>query len=155
LKGELTVSEPNVFEQPAPSSASRSGRWFRRGRNIVIDLGGPDRQGEVQEEISGEIGSPNEVIDPRIDVHAQYAILRLSKNPATAGVAAAMLAAVKSGQLGGIFKEDQLVPAQIARRGGLGWWQLIPQGDDAARVFEPGKPSIIVFRDSVRSNPSA
>lgn len=115
----------------------------------------PARSGES--EISEEISSPNLVIDPRIDVHAQYALLRMSKNPGTAGVAADMLAAVKSGQIGGIYKEDQYVPAQLAKRNGLGWWQLVQAGEDAVLVFDgsnPAAPPLIVFRSVARFSPS-
>src|SRR5215218_2166831 len=146
------MSEPFSLEV---SPKSRSGRWFRRGGNIVIEFGGraPSGEREFQEEISEEISSPNAVIDPRIDVHAQFAIQRLSRNPATARDAAAMLATVKSGEIGGIYKEDQKVPALLARKFGLGWWQILSPGDDAALVIDPDPP-ILVFRDKVRSNPA-
>lgn len=149
------MSEPNVYEQSYGSPAAQKGLWFRRGRTIVIDLSGraPSALGELAGEISEEISSPNAVIDPRIDVHAQFALLRMSKNPSTAADASAMLAAVKGGQLGGIYKEDQQVPALIARKAGSGWWQILPPGEDAALVLEVAPP-IIVFRDQARSNPT-
>lgn len=103
-----------------------------------------------------------DVIHPNIDVHAQYAIQRMLKSPDPAARAdgAQMLAAVKSGLLDGIYKEDQQVPAMWARKGGLSWWQLIPPGQDASRIIitsnDPENKEVIrliVFRNSVRSNP--
>ena len=67
-----------------------------------------------------------------------------------------MLAAVKSGRLTGLYKEDEQVPALRARALGMGWWQLIPPGEDAAVVLDPanptGGPPLIAFRDGVRSD---
>jgi hypothetical protein len=101
-------------------------------------------------------GAParNPVIDPRIDVFAQRALLRMGGgDPAAQANAAGMLAAVKSGQLGGIYKEDERVPALRAQRLGLGWWQLIPPERGATVVWDPdSEPMLIVFRDAIRSN---
>lgn len=143
--------------QFAVQARGQSGRWSRRGRTIVLDLdpgNRSSRQGEVSEEVLEEISSPNAVIDPRIDVHAQYSLLRMAKDPAASADASAMLAAVKSGQLAGIYKEDQLVPAQRAQKKGIGWWQVLQPGQDAAVVRDPGAAPMIVFRDSIRSVPS-
>jgi hypothetical protein len=63
-----------------------------------------------------------------------------------------MLGAVKSGALGGIYKEDQQVPALRAKRQGRGWWQVIPKGEDAHLFEAPPESPLIVFRDPVRSN---
>lgn len=95
------------------------------------------------------------VIDSRIDVHAQYALLRMNKRGGAEQVDAIdMLTAVKAGRLAGIYKEDQGVPAKLAQRQGKGWWQLIPAGQDAAAVrdVDPNAPPLIVFRDKVRSD---
>src|SRR3982750_1979770 len=98
------------------------GRWVRRGGSIVL-LPPDDGDGEVQ----GEVGTPATVtatsagvIDARIDVFAQRALLRMAKSPDPAARADAsqMLGAVKSGRLAGIYKEDEQVPALRARRVG-------------------------------------
>ncbi len=93
----------------------------------------------------------------RIDVFAQKALLRMSKNPAMSADANEMAAAVKSGSLGGIYKEDEKVPALRARKMNSSWWLIIPKGEDAVLFLDPEKPKtgvpIIVFRDSVRSLP--
>lgn len=111
---------------------------------------------------TGQSGGPsftrNDVIDERIDVFAQYSLLRMFKGDAAArGDGEGMLAAVKAGQLAGIYKEDERVPALRARNMNMGWWQLIPKGEDAALIGHSGNlltgTPIIVFRDSIRSTP--
>lgn len=104
----------------------------------------------------GQPGAPG-VIDGRIDVHAQQSLLRLLKGGDASGQQArALLEAVKTqGKLGGIYIENQQVPAQLAKRLGVGWWQLIPKGADAAVAVNPADPSspgLIVFRDQIRSD---
>src|SRR5262245_18802354 len=114
-----------------------AGNWTRQGGTIVLE--------------APELESATDVIDPRIDVHAQFALQRMFK-AGDAGIdATEMLAAVKNGSLAGIYKEDQKVPALHAQKIGLGWWQLIPKGEDAAVILNA---LLIVFRDSVRSNPA-
>ena len=101
--------------------------------------------------------TPYTVIDSRIDVHAQYALLRMNKRGGAEQVdAIEMLSAVKGGRLAGIYKENQAVPAKLAQRQGKGWWQLIQAGEDAAAVrdVDPNAPPLIVFRDKVRSDGS-
>src|SRR5262244_3876219 len=58
---------------------------------------------------------PQQLINPRIDVFAQRALHRLSKNPATMADAARMLDAVQSGALGEICKGLRISP--FFRRG--------------------------------------
>jgi hypothetical protein len=58
---------------------------------------------------------------------------------------------VKTGRLGGIYKEDQKVPALLARKRGLGWWQLLPrpQFGDFRLLCDsknPQAPPVVVFR---------
>jgi hypothetical protein len=156
------MSEP--FSLETNPSAVRSGRWFRRGANIIVVPEGPSRRGIVhasEREIIGEEAemsrtlTAQELIDPRIDVHAQKSLLRLSKSGTAEQIdALEMFQAVKSGTLAGIYIENQQVPAQRARQLGLGWWELIPAGKDSALIREPGSPPLIVFRDRLRSDPS-
>jgi hypothetical protein len=134
---------------------TESGRWIRRGDRLVV----LPARGAVPGAPEGEVAStgPEGVIDARIDVHAQYALLRMAKGePGARADAAGLLAAVKSGRLAGLYKEDQQVPALRARALGKGWWQLIPPGEDAAVVLDPASPTggapLIAFRDGIRSN---
>jgi len=92
-----------------------------------------------------------------IDVYAQRAIVRLSKNPAAVGDAHALLEAVKSRELRGIFIENQKVPALRAQKLGTWYGKLIPPGEDAAVVPAPAgsaEPPLIAFRDAVKANPA-
>jgi hypothetical protein len=130
-----------------------SGRWVRQGNRIVLL---PARGGGMQEEMAGPI-SPASAIHPAIDVHAQYALVRMSKaDSALREAARGMLDAVKDQRLG-IYKEDQLVPAQRAKALG-GWWKVIPTGQNAAVFLDPDQPfahmPLIVFRDAVKSAPA-
>lgn len=62
---------------------------------------------------------PQSVLDPRIDVHAPYAMRRMfkSENAPIRDLATALLQAVKSqSQLGGIYIENQQVPALLAKK---------------------------------------
>ncbi|MBU7587366.1 MAG: hypothetical protein KAF91_31810 [Nostoc sp. TH1S01] len=90
-------------------------------------------------------------IDPRIDVNAQYALFEMLKGDiATRTAAISMLSAVKNGSLGGIYKEDQQVPAKRAQRISKTWWTLIPSGQSAICVTQPSsEPPIIVFKRSL------
>lgn len=108
-------------------------------------------------------------IDPRIDVDAQYALYEMLRGDVpTRKAAIGMLAAVKAGKLGGIYKEDQMVPVQYARSMRLGWWQLIDlggKGQPAACISKEGivrtrqlltktqsdsAPPIIAFRRNLK-----
>jgi hypothetical protein len=134
------------------------GRWVRRGGSIVLlpsEAAGGEPQGEVSAPVTATQAG---VIDPRIDVFAQRALLRMAKSPdpGARADASAMLGAVKSGRLAGIYKEDEQVPALRARRAGTSGWLVIPKGEDAALFLgaAPGEAPLIVFRDGVRSLPA-
>jgi len=66
-----------------------------------------------------------------------------------------MLAAVRNGVLGGIFQEDQKVPALRARALNLGWWQLVETfrtspARAAVCVTRPaGQLPLLAFRKSL------
>jgi len=135
------------------------GRWVRRGGSIVLH--GADGGGEPQGEVATPVAvtaTPAGVIDARIDVFAQKALLRMaqSPDPAARADASAMLGAVKSGALAGIYKEDEQVPAMRARKLGSNWWTVIPRGEDAALILgaAPGEAPLIAFRDGARSQPA-
>jgi hypothetical protein len=90
-------------------------------------------------------------IDPRIDVDAQYALFEMLKGDIPTRTAAiSMFSAVQNGSLGGIYKENQQVPAKRAQRIGKTWWTLIPSGQSAICVtLPPSEPPIIVFKKSL------
>ena len=106
-------------------------------------------------------GAGPSVINPMIDVFAQYAIQRMlkSSDPLARADGAQLLAAPDAQLLWGIYKEDELEPARWARQHNTNWWQLLEPGDDAVVLltespFDPQAmlPPMIVFRDSIRSN---
>src|SRR5574341_978283 len=115
---------------------------------------------ETNTYVEAESGAPspadldfrsNAVIDARIDVCAQFALLRMRRADASARAdAAGMLAAVKSGQLAGILNHTTFAAVQLARRHGATRFDLVPRGEDAALVLDPDAPIIgtpsIVFR---------
>jgi hypothetical protein len=111
--------------------------------------------------LSHTVGAEGELVaadvrNERIDVFAQYSLLRMSKDPAATADANDMLAAVRSGELGGIYKEDQKVPALRAVKMGTWWGTIIPKGEDGALFLDPTDPAggtpLIIFRDKVRSD---
>ena len=96
--------------------------------------------------------SPYQVIDSRIDVGAQKAILRMLKStPRVKADAVGMLAAVKSGRLSGIFGDDLAAAARLAARLGTVRWELVPRGQDAVFLRPPSDQPVIIFREGARS----
>ncbi|MGB7292650.1 MAG: hypothetical protein WBD99_10800 [Thermodesulfobacteriota bacterium] len=94
---------------------------------------------------------PHDVIDGRIDVIAQRSILRLNKGePPVRQDAARLLAGVKTGKLAGIFGENLLAAAKLAKKLGTVRWELVPRGEDAALILDPAAPTVapptIIFR---------
>jgi hypothetical protein len=103
-----------------------------------------------------------DVIDERIDVAAQYALMRMFKGDPTERVDASnILSAVKSGALGGIYQEDQRVPALRAQSLGTWWGTILPKpaggiSVDGVCMLEPReKPPILVMRRKAEKNPAA
>ncbi|HWS88669.1 MAG TPA: hypothetical protein VN282_16970 [Pyrinomonadaceae bacterium] len=127
---------------------AEAGQMMRRADASVAR--GPRR------EVAAGSFSNYDVIDSRIDVSAQKALIRMRGNPATSADAAAMLAAVKGGRLAGIYGDALLAAAQLAARLGTVRWKLVPPGRVAALVRErnPAAPPTIIFRESARGNPA-
>ena len=118
---------------------------MRRGINYEL---------ESEYELFAESFSNYDVIDSRIDVGAQKALIRMKGNPATSADAAEMLAAVKSGQLAGIFGDDLRAAAQLASRLDTVRWELVPRGQVAALIRErnASAPPTIIFRAQYRGD---
>jgi hypothetical protein len=100
-----------------------------------------------------------DVIDSRIDEQAQYALMRMFVGDDSERTDASnILTAVKSGTIGGIYQQDQGVPAKRAVKLGIGWWQLLPPASakpriDGVCVREPaGDPPLIAMRKGAQSN---
>jgi hypothetical protein len=103
------------------------------------------------------------VIDARIDVQAQYALMRMFRggDSLEAVIASHVLSAVKDGSLGGIHQEDQQAPALRAQSMGYGWWQILPPSTEVPRtdglcMVEPAHEApIIVMRRNAQKDPAA
>ncbi|HJQ68513.1 MAG TPA: DUF4347 domain-containing protein [Blastocatellia bacterium] len=91
-----------------------------------------------------------DVIDARISIPAQHALVRLSKHPPTSKYAVALLEAIKQNRLAGIHCVNWEKTAKRALRLGLSWWTIIPRGEDAVLMLDPDNPMggapIIAFR---------
>jgi hypothetical protein len=90
-----------------------------------------------------------DVMNPNIDVQAQYALFRMFKSAAPEHRLAAsnMLSAVRARALKGIYQEDQQVPALRAQKLGMWWGELLPKDFGARCIREPaGDPPLIVLR---------
>lgn len=151
----LSLEEESLEVNLESPDIARSGRWVRRGHNIVVllNVGAKPGDGELYEVPPGGLQFPRDVIDSRIDVDAQRALISMasSQDVATIKDAFEVLEFVKTGRLGGIFKEDQRVPALRAQKAGIGWWQLFDGFGNATwrLLCEHGKPQappIFVFR---------
>ncbi len=94
-----------------------------------------------------------DVIDGRIDHHAQSAMLRMfTRGGSQAADASAILCAVKRGQLAGVYLPDQQVPALRAKAFG-GWWTIIPQGAPSTCYKRPpDQAPLIAFRKQIKDN---
>lgn len=94
--------------------------------------------------------TPKDVIDTRISIPAQHALVRLSKDPSTSADALGLLEAVKSRQMAGIYCANWEKSAKRALRFGKSWWTIIPQDEDAILMLDPDSPlggqPLIAFR---------
>jgi len=95
-----------------------------------------------------------DIIDDRIDVHAQYALMRMfSRGGQQASDASAILSAVKSSQLEGVYLPDEGVPALRARAAGSNWWEMIPPGKLATCYKQPeDRVPLITFRKTIKDD---
>jgi len=161
MREQLLFETTPLEIDPEAPGVSRTGRWFRQGRNTIVltDSKALPADSEIYGVPTGGIPSRKDLIDPRIDFYAQEALYRMFKgNPSARVEAAQMFAAIKTGQLTGIYIVNQGVPAMRAQRMKLGWWQVIPKGEEAILLLDPASPMagppLIAFRHSVKSDPS-
>ena len=97
----------------------------------------------------------SDVRSNKIDVHAQYALMNMSKQPGEPSDSAHwILQSVRTGALAGIYLSNQGVPALRAQAMGTWWGTLLPEGINSA-VFltipqRAGGP-ILILRHSIAS----
>jgi len=98
---------------------------------------------------------PNSVIDSRIDVRAQFALLRLFKRePPDSTDAVDLLNDVKSGKIKGIFGDDLARAAILAGERGKHRWELVPKGEDAIMLDDEFDDTpVLVFKESAGQRP--
>lgn len=106
---------------------------------------------------TAEPWTTQDVIDERIDVQAQFALMRmLAGEPPDRGLASAVLTAIVGGDLAGVYREDRRAPALRARGLGTGWWTLVPPGRVAVCVTAPEtEPPMIAVRRGAEKDPDA
>lgn len=102
----------------------------------------------------GQCWTTEDVIDARIDHHAQSALLSMfTRGGAQAADASAILCAVKTGALEGVYLPDQQVPALRARDAGSGWWNIIPAGRTGECYRQPpARAPLIAFSKQIQDN---
>ena len=102
----------------------------------------------------GHCWTTEDVLSSQIDHHAQSALFNMfARGGDTATEASAILCALKSGKLAGVYLPDQGVPAQRARKAGSNWWEMIPAGAHATCYAKPaGQPPLIAFRKQIKDN---
>jgi len=91
-------------------------------------------------------------IDQRISVPGQFGLYELYRRGGSdCANAVAMLSAVRSSMLQGVYKADEQKPAMMAVRNGTTWWELVPPGQGAV-VFDAEAPPMAVFRKNLASD---
>ena len=96
--------------------------------------------------------SVHDVIDERIDVAAQKAILRMrSRSPDRAYE---LLSFIKNGQLRGFVGDDLKVAADLAQELHTFRWELVPKNEDAALVYGQGYefPPLAIYKEVCRKS---
>jgi hypothetical protein len=99
---------------------------------------------------------PRNVVNPRIDVRAQFAFQRLFKRPDPADRQAAgeLFDAVEAGEIQGIYGDDLGKAVELAKSRGTDRWELVPKGKDAILIQDglPGSP-VVVFKQAAGTMP--
>jgi hypothetical protein len=163
LTGAITLG-PQVVSKPVydmAKAAAQADEQRRKMQQTVDDNAPPSSRRQRELALELEMEQETLVMHERIDVHAQYSLQRLmsSPDPATRVDGNILLGGVRGGRVRGIFIVNQLEPAKWARSRGGDWWALLQPTDDAALLLSAGPPftnlapSIIAFRESIRSTP--
>ncbi len=84
-------------------------------------------------------------IDNRIDVDAQYALyIMVRRGGPSRATGLAILTAVKTGKLAGVYQQNRGKPAQLAKRHGSSWWTML--GKSKAKMIEWESPPMLVYK---------
>jgi len=125
------------------SSVNNGGYSFQQDQDVV---------GNPQAVVSTP---PKSVINDRIDVRAQYALLRLFKGPANdAKDATDLFNDVDSGKIKGIFGDDLAIAVKLADKRGTVRWELVPPGQDAVMLKDNTSDTpVIIFKAAAGTKP--
>ena len=95
------------------------------------------------------------IVDPRIDVRAQFALLRLFKGESNdAKDARDLFTDVKTGKIKGIFGDDLAIAAKLAAERDTVRWKLVPAGQDAVMLEdESSETPVIIFKEAAGRKP--
>ncbi|SDP68672.1 hypothetical protein [Desulforhopalus singaporensis] len=106
------------------------------------------------DQLPGQCWRTEDVIDQRIEWHAQAALMAMFEHGGEeAASASAILCAVKRGQIEGIYRHTMKVPALRAREAGTYSWKIIPPHENSICYDQPAaRTPIIVIRDGVAKN---
>ncbi len=95
----------------------------------------------------------SDIIDPHIEVSAQKLLMsKMSQGGSGAKQASAMISAVKSGDLAGIYLNSRKAVADRGQQLSppVGWWDLIPTGKNSTCLLQPSaEPPMIIFRSNL------
>lgn len=96
-----------------------------------------------------------DIIDSRIDVSAQYALMRMFRGSLFEQYTASqILSAVKDGRVGGVYIADQKVPALQAKAAGDTWWTMVPKWASMICYEKPANKSpLMVMAKGVEKQP--
>ena len=90
-------------------------------------------------------------MDSRIDPCVQSALMRMCiRGGDQETTANAIVAAIKRGALGGVYRHDSMTAAQYARTNGINWWSLMESSEAVSVTNSSGKAPIMVFRATAR-----
>ena len=164
----FSLNQPSVCPAGRSHDHSGSGNYTLAFESAANSEGGFAKPYSIIKPASGEPASPEaasapttswttqDVIDPRIDVEAQYSLMRMFESGGDDAVdASAILSAIKSEILAGTYQQNQKKPALRAQKLGIGWWELF-KGQPTERLAfcwkEPVEsPPMIVMRKDVKS----
>lgn len=95
------------------------------------------------------------IANPRLDVRAQFALLRLLRStPERAAIARSMIDEIDKETLNGIYGDDLKKAAEIAALRGTVRWELVPKGKDAVYIHDANPDSpVMVFREAAGHKP--
>ena len=105
---------------------------------VIYSPAGTAQSCSVEPVLGGKCWSNQDVIDNRIDHHAQNALFNMLESGGEAAKdASAILCAVKEQKLDGIYLPDQGPAVKRAQATGTSWWLLIPEGKHSTCYKKP------------------